>query len=107
MNAKMIVTTGRTKIDEIFGGENSISHTVELIIDDKSIANIPNINIDAMYEIFDIDDTEEQFMVDCERLNYVLVKYGASVQLNDLKRILRPIITNNIKEITIEKRGIV
>jgi len=104
--ATIVISTGRTIMDEIFGNEDSVSDAVELIIDGKSIVSLPDINIKLVYEIFNIDGTEKQFTVKSDRLNYVLVNYNKNNRLTNIKSLLRPILINSVKEIIVERKSV-
>jgi hypothetical protein len=71
MKAELIIKSGKCELDDLFGDEGSISHTVDLHVNGDCISRITHTNIEALYEILNIEETTEEFIVDTGRLNYI------------------------------------
>jgi hypothetical protein len=104
MKAELCINSGRSDLDDIFGDENSISHSINLMISGECVASINHVDLEAMYEILNLEETTQSFGVDSERLNYIMVKYDKNNHFTDFKTILRPIIKHGIKEIMVTKQ---
>jgi len=104
MKAELCIISGRSAMDEIFGNADSISHSVDLMLSGERVATIDCVDLEAMYEMFNIEKTAESFNVDSERLNVIMVKYDKHIKFKKYKTILRPIIKHGIKEIMVTKQ---
>ena len=103
MNVELCINSGKTQLDEIFGDDTSISHTISLNVDGNTIARIDHTNLEAMYEILNIDESTENFNIDTDRLNYIMVRYSSDNRFEDFKKILRPILRNGVKSINVKR----
>lgn len=101
MTAELQIKNERTEFDSIFGGDTDTSYTVTLTIKNNPVAKISNVNIEALYEILNINKGDSEFEVDGNRINYISHKYKSNNNFEEFKKLLRPLIKYDVKTVEV------
>ena len=106
MNAELRINYGRDDDDiftKLFASEDQMFYDISLCVDGNTLSTITETTMDAIHEILDINDDTEAFVLDRNRLLTILVKYNKHPRCIEFKKLLRPLIRHDIKDIKIIK----